>query len=575
MAGKNVRCLMVISLVTVLVAGGCSQGQQITRQHPDAGEQGAVSPVAHQIALQKFIDGSLYEAKGEFAQAILEYQDALRYESNHAMYFALAKNYSALGKNPQAIEAGREAVRLQPDNLDYRRTLADVYLSGLEVDSAIGQYEEIVRRDSSDLTSWYNLARLYQPRRPLRALELYDDILARFGPEWDIYLQIADLCNRLGKFDRAAAALRGMLEIDPDNQDLKQSLAQAYVRAGKLDSALSVYTDLRSLNPDRLDFLVEIAGVHLMKKDYDRAGEEFKKILARDTVSLDMKLRIGEMYVGQMQKDSTLAPLTRSLLEQIRDAHPEDWRPYWFLGIVASATHDDSLAVKNFRKVTELASWNADGWVYLSSIYLEKNDFTTAEKILESAIKTVPDDFRVNFFLGVAYSRTGQEDDALRVLQRAHQINPKDVDAVAQLALVYDGMKRFTDSDSLYEEALSLNPENDLVLNNYGYSLAERGIKLDRALEMARKAVSAKPDNPSYLDTYGWVNYRLGNFEEAEKYIRKAVDKGEVSAVVYEHLGDTEFRLHNKREALEMWTKALELDAKNDALRAKIARGSL
>lgn len=573
---KTLVCVSCgLMLMGGLIAGGCSQGNQVASQDSGASGQQVVSPVAHQIALQKFIDGSLYEAKGEFAQAILEYQDALRYENNHAIYFALAKNYSALGKNAQAIESAREAVRLQPDNLDYRRTLADVCLAGLEVESAITQYEEIVRRDSSDLTSWYNLARLYQSRRPLKALEAYDDIVARFGPEWDIYLQLADLCNRLGKFDRAADALRQMLEIAPDNQDLKQSLAQAYVRAGKLDSALSVYTDLRSLNPERLDFLVEIAGVHLMKKEYGRAGEEFKEILSRDTVSLDMKLRIGEMYVGQMQKDSTLAPLTRSLLEQIRDKYPDDWRSYWFLGIVGSTTHDDSLAIKNFRKVTELAGWNADGWVYLSSIYLEKNDFAAAVRILESALKVVPDDFRVNFFLGVAYSRTGQQDDAIRVLQRAHQINPKDVDAVSQLALVYDGLKRFSDSDSMYEEALALNPDNDLVLNNYGYSLADRGLQLKRALEMARKAVTARPDNPSYLDTYGWVYYRLGDYHEAEKYIRKAVDRGEVSAVVYEHLGDVEYRLNNKPEALEMWNKALEMDSKNSALREKIARGSL
>jgi tetratricopeptide (TPR) repeat protein len=571
------QCGMLCSVVVALVlAPGCSGSKESAGPPPEniAANRQAME-FAHQIALQKFIDGSILEAKGSFAQAILEYQDALRYEKNHAIYFALSKNYSAIGKHPLAIEAGREAVRLQPDNLDYRRLLAEVCIGGYEFDSATVQYEEIIRRDSSNLESWYNLARLYQTRKPLKALEVYDHIVTRFGPEWDVYLQIAELCNKLGKYDRAAEALRQMLEIDPSNQELKRNLAQTYVRAGNLDSALAVYGELRELSPQRIEYIVEIAGVHLMKKEYDRAAREFEEILSRDTVAVDTKLRIGELYFGQVQKDSTLAPVARSIFERIRDKHPGDWRAYWFLGIIGSMMHDDSLAVGGFRKVTELANWNADAWVYLSSIFFEKNNFAEVVRVLESAAKVVPDDFRVNLILGTAYSRTGQDDEAIAALQKAHQINAKDVDAIAQLALVYDGMKRFADSDTLYEQALALSPDNDLVLNNFAYSLADRGLQLNRALEMSKRAVAAKPDNTSYLDTIGWIYFRLGDYREAEKHIKKAAAKEDTNAVVYEHLGDVYYKMNEKDQALELWNKALKLDEKNTALREKISRGSL
>jgi tetratricopeptide (TPR) repeat protein len=237
--------------------------------------------------------------------------------------------------------------------------------------------------------------------------------------------------------------------------------------------------------------------------------------------------------------------------------------------------HDDSVAVRNFRRVTELASWNADAWVYLSSVFLGKNNFEEVAKILESAVRILPDDYRVNFFLGISYSRLGRTLDAARVLERAHQINPKEVDAIAQLALVYDGMHKFEESDALYEEALRLDPANALVLNNYAYSLAERDVQLDRALTMARKAVEAEPANPSYLDTIGWVYFKLESYREAEHYVKEAIGKGEVSAVVYEHLGDIYYKLNQKDLALEQWNLALKLDAGNTALRDKIARGSL
>jgi len=73
-------------------------------------------------------------------------------------------------------------------------------------------------------------------------------------------------------------------------------------------------------------------------------------------------------------------------------------------------------------------------------------------------------------------------------------------------------MKRTDDSDSLYEEALRINPEFSLALNNYAYSLSERGLQLERALGMARKALEVAPDNPSYLDTIGWIYFRLGRY---------------------------------------------------------------
>ena len=554
---------------------GCGTGEKAAVAHRPTAAETAQMDFRREVALTHFIAGSVYELKGEYAQAALEYQEALRADSNHAMYFALAKCYSALNKPALAIDAAREAVRMAPDKIVYRKLLADISAAAYDLDGAAAQYEEIIARDSSNLEAWYNLARVLQVKKPLRALETYEHFTARFGPEWDVLLQTADLCNKLGQPKRAAAALGEMVDLDPGNKDLRRTLAQTEIRAGDLDSALAVYDRLREMDPSNLGYQAEIAGVWLLKKHYRRAAQMFDPILKKDTVSVDTKVHIGELYYGQMEKDSTLVPVTQEIFEKIRDANPKDWRPYWFLGGIASSRKDDSLAVKNFRRVTELASWNADGWVFLSSVYLTKNDFQHSVGILEMAEKAVPDDFRVNFFLGVAYSRVGRNPDAARVLEKARQISPRDTEAIAQLALVYDSMKRNDDSDSLYEEALRINPDFSLALNNYAYSLADRGIQLDRALVMARKALEESPDNASYLDTMGWVYYRLGRYRDAESYVKKAIAKGEVSAVVHEHMGDIYFKLNDTDRALEHWNAALKLDESNSLLRDKITRRSL
>ena len=127
----------------------------------------------------------------------------------------------------------------------------------------------------------------------------------------------------------------------------------------------------------------------------------------------------------------------------------------------------------------------------------------------------------------------------------------------------------------MYERAIRLDPKNHLLLNNYGYSLAERGIQLERALSMAREAVRQQPVNQAYLDTYGWVYYRMGQYDEAERYVKKAIDLGSTSPVIHEHLGDIYFKLAQKEKAMEYWQKALKFDSTNESLKEKIQRGSL
>jgi tetratricopeptide (TPR) repeat protein len=573
--GAGLGLLTAPLLTLLLISCSGSKESAPTVRSPETAVSGKESESAREKALQHFIDGSLYEMKGDYAQAILEYQDALRHDPNHAVYFALSKSYSRLNKLALAIEAGREAVRLSPEKLDYLRNLAEVYVAAFQLDSAAAVYEEVATRDSNNIEAWFTLASLHSGRKPLRALEIYEDITERFGDEWDVLAQIADLNNMLGQPEKAIGALERMLVIDPGNLELKRSLAQTYVRTKQYDKALPLYADLRESDPGNLDYLGELATVHLLQKEYRKAAELFELLLARDSVTVEAKLRIGESYFSQLQSDSTLLPVATSMFERIRDLHPDDWRPYWFLGAIGGISRDVLLTIQNFKKVTELATWNPDGWVYLATTYLQHEKFEEVVRVLEEAQRYVPDDYQVNLFLGIAYSRLQRTEDAMQVLDRAARMNTKDLRALTQLALIYDTQKRHAESDSLYEAALKVEPNNHLVLNNYGYSLADRNLQLDRALDMARRAVDAQPDNPSYLDTIGWIYFRLGKYEEAESYIKKAMERGEVSAIVHEHLGDIYSMTDKKALALEQWNIALKLDENNTALRQKIERGSL
>ena len=112
-----------------------------------------------------------------------------------------------------------------------------------------------------------------------------------------------------------------------------------------------------------------------------------------------------------------------------------------------------------------------------------------------------------------------------------------------------------------------------MILNNFAYSLAERGIELDRALKMVQKAVDEEPENSSYLDTIGWVYYQKGEYDKALKYIEKAIEFDQNNATLLDHLGDVYYKMGNSTKAVELWKEALSIDSSNTDIQTKIEKG--
>ncbi len=561
-----IRVSVLISLAVIAaVVVGCGGSKQ-TVQAP-AGNR--------ELSLKHFLEGSLHDQKGEYAQAILEYEEALRAKEDPAIYHAMAKDFAILGKMDRAIENGRRAITLDPDNRTYRETLAEIFVSAMDYDSAAAQLEAAIRIDSSYREGWTSLAHITQMKDPERALRLYKSILARFGADQDAYFQMARIYESQNNLAEATEAVRGMLSLDPGNFEIKKMLADFYLRRDSVDTALRLYNDLVELQPGQIELRAAIAHAYLVKQDYQHAMEQFDIVLKRDTLSADDQIRFGQVFVGFIQKDSLVAPYALTMFKKIRANYPEDWRSYWFLGAIYNITKDDSASLANFLTVRKLAPDNPDGWLGIAEIFYDRNQMDTVVSILNEAIKYVPDESRVHFLLGLAHQRMNELPDAAVSLEKALQLDGKNVQAMSALALVYDQMKRKDDSDTLYEHALRIDPHNHLVLNNYSYSLAERGRELDRALKMSKEALELQPNNQSYLDTYGWIFYQMGHYDESEKYISRAVDLGNASAVLYEHLGDVNYRLSHRDKAIECWKKALELDPSNDILKGKVGRGSL
>ncbi|MBI4418446.1 MAG: tetratricopeptide repeat protein [Ignavibacteriales bacterium] len=576
------RYIVVMNnILKIIVFGFLLTGCVSTRtsdQEKRAGDDLVISETVgeedKERALKHFIDGALYDSKEEHARAILEYQEALRYDRNPAIYYALSKDYSLLGKHALAAQAARDAIKLDSMNIGYRENLAGIYLNASQPDLAIREYEGILAIDSNYAAAWYALARLYQTRKPLKAIEMFERLIDREGESAELLVQVAQLYVALGRFDEAADRLERVLRVEPGTRLVQLQLAETYQRGGKTEKAEKILEEMIEVNEDDLQALAALADLAMEQRKFDKAAALFGRLLKKDSENAEIKLRLGAAYFGRAESDSTLVEKARKLFEEAVEAMPGNWRPYWYLGAIADMQGRDSVSTEYFEQVTRLGGESFDAWWIVATRAFEANEHYKVLEIMEKARRLFPDDFRVYLLLGLSASRLNRNEMAVENLRKALEINPADMNTLSSLALTLDNMKRFEESDSLYERALRIDSSAHIILNNYGYSLAERGLQLDRALKMASQAVSADSANSSYLDTLGWVHFKLGNYPEAEHYIRKAIEAGDASAVVHDHLGDVYYMLKNPEKAMEYWKKAVELDPDNTDLKAKVDRQS-
>jgi tetratricopeptide (TPR) repeat protein len=147
---------------------------------------------------------------------------------------------------------------------------------------------------------------------------------------------------------------------------------------------------------------------------------------------------------------------------------------------------------------------------------------------------------------------------------------------LANLGDAYNQDKNNTKSDSCYEKALEVNPNDVYVLNNYSYYLSLRLDKLEKAEAMSKKSNELEPNNASYLDTYAWILYAAKKYNDAKSFMEKALAiDGNKNPVLLEHYGDILYRLEMKENAIEFWTKAKIAGKGSDFLEQKIAEKKL
>lgn len=556
------------------------------------------------LAQDYFIKGALHDLKSEYPSAILEYQEALKLDEQAGIHNALSKDYLIINKLSPALFHAKSAVRLNPEDADYNFLLGSIYKIAQKPDSAEFAFEKVIQIDSLYFQAYYLLAQLNEAKRPLKALEIYNRLLELSGPEWNVLVKIAEINERLGNVDDTINTVEKLLQLNPSNLRLKKMLIESYLKTNKNEKAIQLADDALNMFPDDLT-LIEYKGNAMANLNkWDEAAVEYNKLI-KSNLPFEAKKKIAGGFVTEASSDSSIVPIAKSLLLEI-EKDTSDWQVNAYLGEIAVKEGQDSLAVQYFKNSTEQAPWNPRIWNRLGILLFDSQQYEQAVIQMKNAIVNFPDDFVDNLILGLSLSQQKDIEGAARALEHAVRLNPNDLTAlhaygftlnqlkrndaaliylekalfldptniqvIGTMGLIYDSMKNYEMSDSLYEQALLIDSTDVLIANNYAYSLSERGIKLDRALILAEFAIKEAPENSSYLDTIGWIHFKLGNYSTAIDYINKAIEFDIANATLFDHLADVYAKINDKNKAIEFYKKALELDPAIENVKDKLLK---
>jgi tetratricopeptide (TPR) repeat protein len=277
-------------------------------------------------------------------------------------------------------------------------------------------------------------------------------------------------------------------------------------------------------------------------------------------------------YIDLVQAADPPASAVAEADETAQDSKEDQLTRGWLLLAQAAEQQGDMKGaeawlakIDNPRRALEVQARRA-------SLLAREGKVEQARELIRRLPEKTPEDARAKVLAEAQILRDAKHwADANDVLSQANQRFPDDVDLIYEQSMMYEKLNRLADMERLLRRVIELKPDHQQAYNALGYSLAERNVRLPEALTLIRKALELSPGEPSITDSLGWVEYRMGNRDEAIRHLRDAY-RSQPDAEIGAHLGEVLWVNGQTDEARRIWREARQRDADNDVLRETLAR---
>lgn len=537
---------------------------------------------------------NFYWASGQIAEAELSLTRAIHEEPRHpAANQALATFYLATNRAADA-EAYFKAVADVSGTTGAKLALADYYLMTKRAGEAMPLLERLATDPRAFAASTARIAALqHTDGRRDEAHRTIDATLAKAPNDKLALLIKARMLLTENRLDEALFSVKAAVAVDPRWAPAHYTLGSIYVAQHDLTRAQDAFAQVLRLNPHAVPAQMQLSQLHLQRGRFQTSAELAQEVTASQPDNALAHLLLVRSLMGQGDLDEAEARM-KALLERAPTFAPVHAQ----MGTLMLLKQDQASARRYFTRAAELDPTLLEPLTGLITLDLSAHEFAEARARLETQLAARPRDPALLFLASGFYSISGDDSSAERCLRIVIDVEPWNLKAYGQLALLYYrqhklpqalvefeelarrqpksvapetmlGMifqvsDRPVEAQPHYEHALNIDPTAPVAANNLAWIYAETGGSLDLALQLAQTAKLQLPEIPEVDDTLGWIYYKKEMVTLAVSRLEEAVRKAPGRAVYHYHLGLAYAKQGNRDKARESLEKALSLDPNQD-----------
>jgi tetratricopeptide (TPR) repeat protein len=523
-----------------------------------------------------YYEASKQKIIGNYDKAIDLYKKCLDQDpADAAAMYEIASIYADQGNSTEAIPFAEKAVKQDMSNKWYKILLIQLYQAQGKYTEAGDYLSQLIVAEPNNIEYYEDQALNYIYNNDYKnAIKSYDILEQKLGMNEDISIQKEKIYIMMGKPDKAIEEIQKLSKAYPEEPRYLEMLAELYMTAGMDDQALATYNEILRIDPGNPYINISLSDYYRKKGDRAKSLEYLKAGFANPELDIDSEVSILLAYYSVNEIYNTYKDEAFELADIMIKAHPDDPKAYSIYADFLVQDKKYAEARDAFLKVISLDSTKYLVWEQLLYVESELGNNKAIQSESKRALELFPEQPMLYLFAGSSSFQQKDFETAAGYFKTGVNFVVDNDKMLAQfysyLGDTYFQLKDNQHSDEAYEKALKIEPSNALVLNNYAYYLSLRNVNLEKAEQMAKKAVELDPTNGSNQDTYGWVLFKLGKYEDAQTWIEKAIQTGEDSAVVLEHYGDVMWKTGNKKDAVKYWEKAAKAGEGSEFLEKKV-----
>jgi len=519
--------------------------------------------------LYTFLLAEIAGARGEIGISVQAYID-LAQRTRDPRIARRAVEIALFARNiPAATEAARIWSEADPSSDEARRVLASLLAGGDgQLEQVQNQLARLLAQSPEHIDN--HLMGLNRAFARVEDKQAVKTIIYRLTEPYvdrpEAHFARAQAAIATADAMESLAAIETALRLRPDWEPGVLFKAQLLSQSGAMQEAIQLVKGYVERHPDSRSARLAYARALVSSRQFDAARHEFRSLLETAPDDRELMYAVGLLSAQLDDYDTAVTQLERAL----QAGHPESDGIRLNLGQIAERRNDPDRALRWYRAV-QPGTQHFDAQLRVASVLARQGKLQQAREHLQSV--KVADDDRKRLLLAESQllRSAGHPADAFELIDGALRKSPDDSDLLYESSMLAESLGRLEVMEGRLRKLIALQPDHAHAYNALGYSLAERGERLDEAEALISRALELTPNDPFILDSMGWVRFRRSDLPAALNHLERAYGMRQDPEIAA-HLGEVLWALNRQTDASRIWDEALKASPDNTALKAVIKR---